>query len=240
MLGCAPAARAPGGTPFDPQAGRLAVYVDPLPPEAAGLGVRLAAIDAVREDGSTVPLPLAREQISAAKTGGEHLLATGSVPAGRYRGLSVAVAEATLSGEQGISALRVPEGGRRIDLSFAVAPRTGTVILLGLDLRGALAETYRFDPAFVARIPMRPPAGLIGYAVLAEAGALLAFNKRTGQVAGLTPVGRSPTGWRSTGPGGGSTPLSRRRMLSSRSTWSRERSSTGGRSAGVTLRSISP
>ncbi len=194
LAGCAVPVRVPTGPAFDPSAGPLLVFLDPLPPDARRLTARLAGIDAVREDGGRVPLRLGDPVLGTQSHPQAYRLATGSLPPGRYVGLDVTAAEATLAKEDGQSDLGLPEGPTRVPLPFTVALGRGTVVYLDLDLKAALADGFRFVPVFGGTIPAPLPIGLVGLASLPDEGLVVTFDRRSGRVSGVTPVGRRPVG----------------------------------------------
>lgn len=192
--GCVPAARVRPASGFEGGGGRILVTLEPAGADAARLRLTIGALAAVREDGTALPLPLVLSRIDAEVMARERVLAAGGLPDGTYRGLEIRLTEAVADSEQGEGQLAVPEEPALLPVAFSVGPRAGAVVSLTLDLNRALAAGFRFEPAFVARVPEQPPTGLVGYAALPGLGALAAFQKRTGRITGVTPVGRSAGG----------------------------------------------
>jgi hypothetical protein len=194
FAGCAIPVRAPSAPAFDPSAGAVLVYLEPLPAEARRLDARFATFEAVREDGGRIPLRLENPSFGGNPSQGLHRLAAGSLPPGRYAGLELSLSEATLASEEGKAALGLPDGPTRVVLPFTASAGSGTVVELRLDLKAALADGYRLQPAFAATIPTPIPVGLVGLASLPEEGLVVTFDRRSGRVTGVTPVGRRPVG----------------------------------------------
>jgi len=192
--GCALAPRAPATPAFDPRSTPILLYAGPAPAEAQRLSARLAAVSAVREDGGIVPLRVVDPEVTPQGGPAQRLVATGALPSGRYSGLEVTVADAAVAGPDGVTPLRLPEAPAHLDLPFSAAEGRGLVVDWELDLKAALVDGFRFVPAFRATIPIRPVAGLIGLASLTDEGLVLTFDRRSGRVAGVTPVGRRPVG----------------------------------------------
>ncbi len=192
--GCATPARVPATSAFDPSAAPLVIYADPSPGGTQGLRARLGGISAVREDGGIVPLRLLDPEVEREGPRHERLIAAGSIPPGRYTGFEVTATAASLTGPDGPSDLRVPETPTRVELPFTITERRGLVVDFALDLKAALADGFLFVPAFRAAIPARPPTGLIGLATLTDDGIVLAFDRRSGRVVGITAVGARPVG----------------------------------------------
>lgn len=194
LTGCAVPVRAPSAPAFDPSAGAVLVYLEPLPAEARRLNASLATLEAVREDGGRIPLRLESPILGGNPSLGPHRLAAGSLPPGRYAGFDLTLSEATLASEEGKAALRLPDGPTRVALPFTASAGSGTVVEMRLDLKAALADGYRFLPAFSAAIPSPIPVGLVGLASVPEEGLVVTFDRRSGRVTGAIPVGRRPVG----------------------------------------------
>lgn len=194
LSGCAVPVRTPSTPALDPTAGAILVFLDAPPPDARRLTASLASIEAVREDGGRVALRVEDPTLGGNAPQRTHRLASGSLPPGRYAGLDVTMSAATLTSDNGAAALSLPDGPTRVPLAFTAAAGSGTVIDLGVDLRSALGDGFRFDPAFSARIPTPIPVGLLGLASLPDEGLVVGFDRRSGRVTGVTPVGGRPVG----------------------------------------------
>jgi DNA-binding beta-propeller fold protein YncE len=194
LAGCATPPKSPATPSFDPTSATFLLYAGPVPKEALRLSARLAGVSAVREDGGIVPLQLIDAEVAPPGESAQRLVARGALPAGRYAGLEVTVAEAAVAGPDGTTPLHVPEAPARLDQPFTAAEGRGVVVDWELDLKAALVDGFRFVPVFRASIPTRPLAGLVGMASLTEEGLVLTFDRRSGRVAGVTPVGRRPLG----------------------------------------------
>ena len=119
--GCVTAARPPVSQAPLQDEGAVYVYLAPLPREARGLRYSLKGIGATGEGGLVQPLELVLTTVAAPEPGrGERLLATGRLPPGRYSGLQVTVASASLAAGEGAPKLAVDEAPARIDVGFDV------------------------------------------------------------------------------------------------------------------------
>jgi hypothetical protein len=194
LSGCAVPVRTPSTPAFDPTAGPILIYLDAPPPDARRLKANLAAIDAIREDGGRVPLRVEDPALGGNAPQRAHRLASGPLPPGRYTGLDVTMSEAIMASTEGEAALSLPDGPTRVPLPFTVAAGLGTVVDLDLDLKSALGDGFRFVPAFSAKIPTAIPVGLLGLASLPDEGLVVSYDRRSGRVTGVTPVGRRPVG----------------------------------------------
>lgn len=193
-VGCAVPVRAPSAPAFDPAAAAILVYLEPPLAEARRLSASLATLEAVREDGGRIPLRLENPSVGGKPSQVPHRLAAGSLPPGRYAGLELTLSEATLANEDGKAVLGLPDGPTRVVRPFTATAGSGTVVELQLDLKAALADGYRFQPAFAATIPAPIPVGLVGLASVPEEGLVVTFDRRSGRVTAVTPVGRRPVG----------------------------------------------
>lgn len=147
--------------------------------EAAGVVVEAVA---VREDGRDVPLTWNREH----RAGRPGTVAWGSIPAGRYRGLAVRVAPR-----------RGGLDGERVDVAvpFTVASGQGRAVLVDLASgRGTDEDEGEATGRPVARgeIPANRMSALLGVVPMRRAGALLLFDRVSGEIAGAVPTGRGP------------------------------------------------
>lgn len=192
FLGCQ--ARSGLVKPALEEEGELVVYLRPLPQEAEPLAFTLEAISAVKEEGGSYPLALSLAEIRGGRLQRQRFLASGSLPPGKYAGLSFKIKNASLKGEEGPAALLVPEEPVTIGFPFHVVKRKALLLSLALDYRKSVGEGYRFSPAFSIFIPDRPPIGLQGYAANSGSNNITVFDKKEGQVVGVIATGRGPRG----------------------------------------------
>lgn len=186
--------RASQGPALAADQGALYVYARPLPAEAARLDFTLRELAVIREDGTLLPLATPRTALAAKDLTRERRLAGQGLPEGRYAGLAVRAGDATLRGTQGPVPLQAPGEAVRIDAPFIVERQKAVVLLLALDYARSMGEGFRFQPAWSAAPPRRPAIGLIGVASSRRANALILFDKTAGDVAGVVPTGRAPSG----------------------------------------------
>ena len=172
----------------------LFVYLQPLPREAGPLTIEVRSISALREDAPPVPLTLRIEAVDRAELERERLFATGSLPAGRYVGLALEIEQASLRDEEDHPALAVPAEPASIDVAFTVSRKRGIVVSLQLDHAASAADGFTFRPVFHAEIPGQLAAGLTALATSRALDAATIFDKSTGHVVGVVPLGRRPSG----------------------------------------------
>lgn len=174
--------------------GDLLLYLRPFSQESARLRFRLDGMTAVGEDGAATPLVLRFEEVRGDGMTRERYLAAGRLPAGRYAGLSIGIASASLRGEEGIADLKVPPEPETMTVPFTIARGQGVVLSLEFDYRASVEGGFRFTPVFTAAPPPRPATGLIALASSRGDDRVMLFDKASGRVVGAVPTGRRPSG----------------------------------------------
>jgi len=185
----------PATTPQTLSAGSQAavfVYLQPFPAEASRLKFRVESLTALTPDGARHLLDLELKEGTAKKVDRERLLAGGHVPAGAYSGLSLKIASASLQGKGSQGELRIPEEDVRIDVPFKLTKRQAVVVSLRIHYPDSVASGFAFTPDFSAEVAGRAPAAVLGIVTSCSQDRLTLFDKLTGRVSGVVPVGRSP------------------------------------------------
>ena len=180
--------------PIDPDRAAVYVFLLPLPPDTARLAIRFGEIAAVREEGSTVPLRLLIDEAGGPASSRERRLAAGALPPGRYAGLAVTLAAASVKGEQGAADLLLPPGPVRAPIPFAAEAGRAVVLSLRLESKASAEAGFRITPAFSAERPPRPAPGLIGLASSRGSHTVTLFDKVSGRITGVIPAGRGASG----------------------------------------------
>jgi len=192
LLGCQ--ASLPQLRPRLEDEGVVYLYLQPLAQEAARLRVGIAGVSALHRDGRELPLSLSLRELSGRDARRQRLLAGGPLPAGEYSGLVFQTRGAALRGEDGESALLVPEASTRIDFRFLVRRREGHVIALALSYAESVDAAFRFAPAFSAYSPDRPAVGLMGFVANRRSNDITVFDKKSLQVFDVIATGNGPSG----------------------------------------------
>jgi YVTN family beta-propeller protein len=174
--------------------GSVWVYLAALPASAGRLSVEVLGASAVREGGEASPLELHLARIEGVGPGRERLLCRGALPSGRYEGIALSFAAATLRGDGGPSALMVPPEPTLAAVSFDIPARGATVVDLSLKLDESVISGFRFSPSFSASLPSKLATGLTALLSCREAGTVTFFDKATGRVAAVATVGPEPAG----------------------------------------------
>ncbi|MEI6226598.1 MAG: hypothetical protein WCS72_17780, partial [Deltaproteobacteria bacterium] len=140
-------------------------------------------------------LELVLTTVAAPEPGrGERLLATGRLPPGRYSGLQVTVASASLSAGEGAPKLTVDEAPARVDVGFDVRSGQAVVLSLALDPKRSIKGGADFTPWFTGVVPARTPPSLVGACTNTATNDITIFDTWTKAVTGVVAVGRSPFG----------------------------------------------
>jgi YVTN family beta-propeller protein len=174
--------------------GAVYVYLQPLPPEAERLRVAIESIAAVQADGGEWPLSVALRALRSEDVRRQRLLAAGSLPPGQYYGLVFRIGQASLQGEQGPSALLVPQAAARIDIGFTVRRGEAQVVALALRYAESVNGGYRFSPVFSAYRPERPAVGFMAFVANRRSSDITVFDKKARQVFDVIATGRGPAG----------------------------------------------
>ena len=193
--GCVTAARPPVSEPPLQGEGAVYVYLAPIPREGLGLEFSLKGLGAVGEGGLVVPLQIALPAITAADPRrSERLLATGRLPPGRYSGLQVSAASASLSGGEGVPKLVVGEEPVRIEVTFDARSGQAVVLTLAFDPRRSVQGGVEFTPRFTGAVPARTPPTMLGACTNTRTNDVTLFDSWTKAVTSVVVVGRSPHG----------------------------------------------
>jgi YVTN family beta-propeller protein len=174
--------------------GQVFVYLQSLSQEADRLTFRLEGMSAVRGDGTTVPLSLHLAEIRGKERKRDRLLASGDLPPGEYMGFSLRVAGAQLKGEEGEIALPMADEKSMTSFPFSIARKKAQVVSLKFRYRESLPGGIGFAPSFDAEVPGRLASGLIGIVTSRRANTATVFDKVTGRVVAVVPMGTSPAG----------------------------------------------
>jgi YVTN family beta-propeller protein len=172
--------------------GEIQVYIQPYPQEAERLKFTVGSLSVVASDGTEYPLSLAITEFQSGTLQRQRFLAAGRVQPGKFSALSLKVMKATLSGEEGDTAMLVPEEPVSIPLSFEVKRKKIVVLNLAFQYAGSIQTGFSLTPRFSLYIPSLPASGLLGYVVNRTDNSLTIFDKKTGQVAAMMATGREP------------------------------------------------
>ncbi len=172
--------------------GEVQVYLQPFPQEASALKFTVDRLSLVASDGREFPLSLAMTEFRAGALQRQRFLGAGRVPPGAFKGLSLKVAKATLSGEEGEAAMLVPEEPVMLPLPIEVRRRKIITLCLAFRFAESVQSGFNFTPRFSLYVPSPPVSGLLGYVVNRADNSLTIFDKKTGQVSSVMATGRQP------------------------------------------------
>jgi len=175
--------------------GEIVLYLQPLPQEADRLRFDIGAISALRDDGSEVALSLLVNDLKGAElTGLQRWLASGILPPGRYRGISMQIRQAFVETAEGEVTLGVPEEPLRVEHSFEVQRQKATALFLSLDPAKIVTGENQFTPFFSLASAGGILINLTAFVSNPETHIISVFNKKTMQVVDAIATGRAPRG----------------------------------------------
>lgn len=175
--------------------GEVILYLQPMPQEADKLRFIIDEISAIRDNGIEIPLSLTFNEIKSADLVGlQKLLASGVLPPGSYRGISIKIRKAFVQGEEGEFALFIPEEPVRAEHLFKVTRREVLTLFLFFSTSGAITRGVSFTPLFSLATPGRGLINLTGYVSNSDSNIISVFNKKTMQVVDAISTGRAPKG----------------------------------------------
>lgn len=174
--------------------GELFLYAEPFPQEAGRLRFAIRELFAIREDGGSVPLPVDSDEFSSTGNTRQRLVAHGILPPGVYTGIAIRVKQASLTGEEGVSQLLVPDRPHENRVLFMVKSGKATVLTMGLNYRQALSDPVTLTPAFHLQSATPPLLELTGYVTNRSSNTITVFDRRAATVGGIIETGRGPAG----------------------------------------------
>ena len=180
-------------TPDRAPSSSVYVYLDRLPRELDGLRARIAGIRALGEDGTSIDLDVRVDLLGDPAERRQRLLAAGALAPGRYLGLDVTVAGATIELEGAVRTIEIDPAPRRIDVPFVVESRQA-VVLTARMAPDALVDPRRFVPQFTAGPPGEIADDAVAIASVPDEGVLIKFHKVTGEVVDVLRTCDGPFG----------------------------------------------
>lgn len=191
--GCHPAMQQrershPGDAPF-------LLYLHVMPAEAARLRLTLSRVAAIDENGGLRPLVLHLPEVTSETVNRQRLLASGRLPAGFYRGISVVFNGAWTRSEEGEAALHSGSEPLEVPALFVIEKGGGGLLELAYQHEGSIDQRFMFTPRFAAYAPERPLLGRTGILGAGRADYLTILDRKTLKVHGLFGTGgRIPAG----------------------------------------------
>lgn len=161
---------------------------------AAPIVFEVSEAQAIRADGTVAPLRLPAPMPPGHTPLVERLWLSGSVPPGAYVGVRVSFASAARTTPAGPTALSVSAAPIDVACPFTVTHDGAVVLVAELRSKVPSTEDPRFVPDFALAPPDRVTTGLLGLATVRGWQAVVFFDKRTGRVSSVLPVGREPAG----------------------------------------------
>lgn len=198
VLGCgctSPQTRAVFKEPLTDQ-GELYLYLQPLPQEMQPLSFTLSDISVIPEGGNTI-LPILTDKMTVSgkeSTGMQKRLAAVTLPPGRYRGVSLAIEQATIATENGEKDLAAPAEPIHLELNFSVLRGTSLALFIDLSPEFLVSAGNRFTPRFALGNTYMPPRNYLGFISNSNENIVTVFNKRSLEVIQVIHTGVGPKG----------------------------------------------
>ncbi len=182
----------PDPPPVNPGS-RLHLFLQPLPQETHRLKLTLSSIAAQRSDGATVnlretPLPLNPQEL----IGVQRKLLSAELPPGRYQGVEINIAEASLLTDEGPVDLLLPEEALFVPEEFTIESQQALALFLSLSGDRLISAGYRLAPRFSLYKPQPPLPGLKGVVSESHSGTLSVFEKTAPEVVSVVALGTVP------------------------------------------------
>ena len=175
--------------------GEVFIYLQPMPQEAHKYRFSIERISAIRANGSNIPLTLSMSELKGAElAGSQKLLASGVMPPGQYRKISILVKEAYVRGEEGEAALLIPEKPVWVEHIFSITQKKATTLFLAFNPLKSVTDKFSFTPVFSPVTYERELTNLTGYVTISDLNIISVFNKKTMMIIGTISTGRTPKG----------------------------------------------
>jgi YVTN family beta-propeller protein len=178
-----------------PVEGEAVILMQPLSQDASILHFTIQNISAIRDDGEVIPLALSLPDIKGANfVGNQRRIASGPLPEGLYKGLSIFIDRAFVLGEEGETALLQPDSPVTVLYPFRAAKMGTLSIFLTCTTAGSVSDGIRFNPSFSMALSDRGPIYNRGYLSSTSTNRIIVFNKKNMQVTGIISTGTAPRG----------------------------------------------
>lgn len=191
VAGCQPAMQQQeqflsGGTPF-------LLYVKAIPAEANRLRIVLDQVSAIDENGTLWPLTLRLPEITADTVKHQRLLASGRLPVGIYRGISLVFKGAWTKTDEGEAALEVAAEPLVVQGNFIQKEDKAGLLEMAYQHKGSVSQGVLFTPRLAVYQPERPLQGRTGILSCPDAGYLTIFDRKTLNVHSAIGMGGKKT-----------------------------------------------
>lgn len=175
-----------------PANGTFSIFLQPLPQEAHRLTFSIEDLVALTVDDKEIKLPLSENRISDQLIGVQKRLANLTLPPGRYQGIALRIASASLAGEDGPIDLLAPKDRVVVETPFTISEKQSKTLFLSLSSDRLVTDGVFFTPKFSLWEPDRLLTNLKGFVCNSASQNLTVFNKHTSQVVGHLQVGKRP------------------------------------------------
>jgi len=186
--GTGPQSRAPLA-----QEGEMALFLQPMPQEAAGLRFTIDQIVVLHGDGGRTPVtPDSTDIDGSALKNIQIQLASLILPPGLYDGLAVHIRKAAKATEEGYMALLAPQESIVAEQAFEIRPGKVCALFLTFGLQDTDRQGVRFTPQFTLRPAAQGIVNLTGYIADSAGNTVRVFDKKGMQIVDVIATGRTP------------------------------------------------
>lgn len=175
--------------------GRFVLYFNGPEKTPEKITLELAAVDAVREDGTQVAVFTKPVRIDALDVVGRQLLlAETFLPRGRYEALRLRIPKAQVRREGKEIDLAVPKEGFSIAVEFEIRPREATPLFMTWDVERAIEREVFLRPAFAFEGRARELSEVMAYVSNEGSDTVSVIDRQTDRVVDVIQVGKGPKG----------------------------------------------
>jgi YVTN family beta-propeller protein len=176
--------------------GELYLYLQPLPQEMGPLRFIISEISIISEAGNAL-LPILTDKVTISgkgSTGRQKRLAIAPLPPGRYRGISLAIEQASIISENGEKELVPPGEPIRLELNFSILRGASFALFIDLSPEFLVSAGNRFTPRFAMGKTYMPPRNYLGFVSNSDENIVTVFNKKLMEVIQVIHTGVGPKG----------------------------------------------
>lgn len=181
------------GRPPLSQEGEMILFLQPPPPEAAGLKLTLAELSVLHQDGSRTAVPLLFSEMDAAALRGvQKKLAAMVLPPGLYDGIVIRLSQDSSTADGGDTSLPASDESIVVRHPFDILTGKACALFLSVGLSEEHRRGTRFAPLFTLNPAMQGPINMNGYIANARTNSITVFNKKKLQVIDVIATDREP------------------------------------------------
>ncbi len=175
--------------------GTFVLFLNGPPKTPFSITLDLAAMEAVREDGTAYPLLTQPKQIeSLSVVERQILLAEAFLPPGKYREISMRIPKARLARGGQTTDLSVPPEGFLLPASFEVRPGETAPLFMNWNVEQSVEGQVFLRAAFTFSGPVMDLRGVLAYVTNEDSDTVVIIDRSTDRVINVIEVGNRPRG----------------------------------------------